>query len=197
MFEARSRGMMLRTVAVLALVGCVTLAITQAQDPAPPPPQTNPAPASTSTPTTPAATATDLPSTATNPPVSTSTYQGITLPPARYMTDDIKYLSPSSTPERTSIRRARTSTNPDGSTPTKPFTGYLKIRQQNGSLTYEINILRGKVVSGIESHRGSDAVTSDIVGGWFNRDRLVLMIQSRNHDINGDWAAHLHQFRRT
>ncbi len=192
MFTATSRSMLLRLATALALVGCVTLAMSQAQDPVPAP--TTPAPAGTSTPpaTNPPAT-----STATSPPANTLIYEGITLPAGKYMTDDIKYLSPSSTPERPSIRRGRPSTNPDGSTPTKPFTGYLKIRQQNGSLTYDINVLRGKVVSGIESHRGSDAVTSDIVGGWFNRDRLVLMIQGRNLDINGDWAAHLHQFRRT
>ncbi len=181
MFTATSRSTLLRLAAALALIGCCTLAMTRAQDPAP----------TQTPPVTPA------PTTTTPAPVVTSPSYDIPLP-AKYMHDDIQYLtttpaSAAPTPAK-SIRRARPAP-PSGTA--KPFTGYLKIRQQNGTLTYEINVLRGKVVSGIETYLGSDAVTSDIVGGWFDRDRLVLMIQARDPDITKDGAANLHQFRRT
>ncbi len=79
----------------------------------------------------------------------------------------------------------------------RPFTGYLEIRQKGGSQSYGIHVTRGKVTSGIGFHKGTDVVDSDIVGGWYDRHHLMLLIQSRAPDLHDQWAAHAHQFRQT
>jgi hypothetical protein len=79
----------------------------------------------------------------------------------------------------------------------RPFTGYLKIRQKNGSLFYEFTVLRGKVTSGIAAYGDPASPTHDIVGGWYDRDHLMLLLQSRGDDIHDKWSSHAHQFKRT
>jgi hypothetical protein len=79
----------------------------------------------------------------------------------------------------------------------RPFTGYIEIRQKGGTQSYAIHVTRGKVTSGIGFHKGTEEANCDIVGGWYDRHRLMLLIQSRSPDIQDPWAAHAHQFVRT
>lgn len=79
----------------------------------------------------------------------------------------------------------------------RPFTGFLKIRQKDGALSYEVAVIRGKVTSGIVAYGTHDDVKHDIVGGWFDRERLMLLIQSRGDDLGNPWSSHAHQFQRT
>lgn len=78
----------------------------------------------------------------------------------------------------------------------RPFTGYIEIRQKGGTYSYAVHVTRGKVTSGAGFYKGSEETDCDIVGGWYDRHRLVLLVQSRSPDIHDPWAAHAHQFVR-
>ncbi len=85
---------------------------------------------------------------------------------------------------------------PESKADPRPFTGYLKIRQKDGGLFYEFTVIRGKVTSGTSAHGDQAAAKHDIVGGWYDRERLMLLLQSRGDDIGDKWSSHAHQFRR-
>lgn len=76
------------------------------------------------------------------------------------------------------------------------FTGSLTVRQKNGSLYYKIYVLRGTVIGGYDTWRGSSTHYHRIVGGWYDGDRMVLLIQSTQDDLGDKWYSHSHHFEK-
>jgi hypothetical protein len=79
----------------------------------------------------------------------------------------------------------------------KRFTGSIRIRQQGGTLYYDFEVKQGKVTTGICAHQRRNGVMYDIVGGWYDGQRLMLLLQSRGTDLKDKWFAHAHQFQRS
>jgi hypothetical protein len=82
-------------------------------------------------------------------------------------------------------------------TEARPFTGFLKIRQRNGVVYYEFTVVRGKVTSGTSGYGNPAGATHDIVGGWYDREHLMLLLQTRGEDIGDQWSCHAHQFKKS
>lgn len=77
------------------------------------------------------------------------------------------------------------------------YSGTIRIRQKNGTLYYNFVVSQGKVLSGVVAHKGRRGVLYDIVGGWYDREHLMLLMQARGNNLRDQWFAHAHQFRRT
>lgn len=77
------------------------------------------------------------------------------------------------------------------------YSGTIRIRQKNGTLYYNFVVSQGKVLSGVVAHKGRRGVLYDIVGGWYDREHLMLLMQARGNNLRDKWFAHAHQFRRT
>lgn len=80
--------------------------------------------------------------------------------------------------------------------PEKRFTGSLSVRQKNGSLYYKIYVIDGEVVGGFDAWRGNATHYHRIAGGWFDGERLVLLVQSTQHDFHDKWFSHAHHFEK-
>ena len=76
------------------------------------------------------------------------------------------------------------------------FTGSLTVRQENGSLYYKIYVVRGTVIGGYDTWRGSSTHYHRIVGGWYDGQRMALLIQSPRNDLGDKWYSHAHHFEK-
>jgi hypothetical protein len=81
--------------------------------------------------------------------------------------------------------------------PAPPFTGAMRIRQKEGTLYFDFEVRRGKVISGVCAHKGRNKVMYEIVGGWYDGERLALLLQSPGENLKDPYFSHLNQFRRT
>jgi len=79
----------------------------------------------------------------------------------------------------------------------KRFSGSIRIRQKDGTLYYDFAVKQGKVISGVCAHRQRKGVMYDIVGGWYDGERLMLLLQARGTNLKDQWFAHAHQFQRS
>ena len=76
------------------------------------------------------------------------------------------------------------------------FTGSLTVRQKGGSLYYKIFVVRGSVIGGYDTWRGSSTHYHRIVGGWYDGERMMLLVQSTQDDFGDKWYSHAHQFEK-
>lgn len=76
------------------------------------------------------------------------------------------------------------------------FTGSLTVRQQGGSLYYQVYVVEGTVIGGYDTWRGLSTKYHRIVGGWYDGDRMVLLIQSTQDDLGDKWYSHAHHFEK-
>lgn len=76
------------------------------------------------------------------------------------------------------------------------FTGSLTVRQKGASLHYKIYIVRGAVIGGYDTWRGRSTHYHRIVGGWYDGERMVLLIQSTQDDFGDKWYSHAHHFEK-
>lgn len=79
---------------------------------------------------------------------------------------------------------------------TKPFTGSIKLRQKDATLYYKIYLVRGKVIGGYDTWEGLSKHYHQIVGGWYDGRRLVLLVQSTEPEQGDKWFSHEHHFER-
>lgn len=87
--------------------------------------------------------------------------------------------------------------SPDDDAPSSDrFTGSLTVRQKGASLYYKIYIVRGIVIGGYETWRGRSTHYHRIVGGWYDGERMVLLIQSAQNDFGDKWYSHAHHFEK-
>jgi hypothetical protein len=84
----------------------------------------------------------------------------------------------------------------DPPAPTGRFTGVLVLRQQDGTLYYKVFVVRSRVIGGFQRWQGVDEPHHDIVGGWYRGNRLALLLQSAQDDVDDRWFSHVHQFER-
>jgi hypothetical protein len=84
----------------------------------------------------------------------------------------------------------------DSSSSTKPFTGSLTVRQKAGSLYYKVFVLRGSVIGGYDTWKGRATHYYQIVGGWYDSQRMTLLLQSTRNDLGDKWYSHAHQFEK-
>ena len=81
-------------------------------------------------------------------------------------------------------------------TESQPFTGSLVVRQKNANLYYQIYVVKGKVIGGYDTWRGYKTKYHEIVGGWYDGERMVLLIQSTQNDLGDKWYSQSHHFVR-
>ena len=70
------------------------------------------------------------------------------------------------------------------------------MRQKGGSLYYKIYIVRGEVIGGYDTWRGRSTHHHRIVGGWYDGERMVLLIQSTQSNFGNKWYSHAHHFEK-
>jgi hypothetical protein len=90
----------------------------------------------------------------------------------------------------------RTALAIDPPAPTGRFTGVVVLRQQDGTLYYKVFVVRSRVIGGFQRWQGLDEPHHDIVGGWYRGNRLTLLLQSAQDDVDDRWFSHVHQFER-
>jgi hypothetical protein len=88
---------------------------------------------------------------------------------------------------------------PERTTPSSsPFTGSMRVRQKGGDLYYDFEVRHGKVLSGVCAFRNRKKVMYQVVDGWYDGDRLTLMLQSTADEFAADkFFSHMAQFRRS
>jgi hypothetical protein len=83
-----------------------------------------------------------------------------------------------------------------GENQAKPFTGVLTIRQKDGSLYYKVYFVEGRAIGGFDSWQGHSKPYHRVVGGWYDGERMTLLMQSTQNDLDDKWFSHAHHFRK-
>lgn len=74
------------------------------------------------------------------------------------------------------------------------FSGSITFREQGGQDTYEVHVNSGKVISGWAGSKGNPKY--QIVGGWFDGERLVFLYQKVGMDISSRWFSGARHMRK-
>jgi hypothetical protein len=76
----------------------------------------------------------------------------------------------------------------------EPFSGRMVFHQKNGNVIYHVTIKDG-IVSGYQSHEGSDKPTAYLVGGWYDvqHGKLSVLIQGTKA-LSRVWRVQAQQF---
>lgn len=74
------------------------------------------------------------------------------------------------------------------------FSGSITFREKGGQDTYEVHVNSGKIVSGWAGSRGNPRY--QIVGGWYDGERMVFLYQQIGNDITNRWYAGARHMRK-
>jgi hypothetical protein len=62
-------------------------------------------------------------------------------------------------------------------------------------LYYLVTVAKGRVVSGYVTFTTEKEAVGDVVGGWYDGGRLVLMVQLKGDKIDDPFFSHIHHFK--